>query len=77
MITAVVVDGPYANANAASDWDEFPEWTVSAVDDEGTDIGKIYRVRSYNRAVNLGEKIARDRRLELVNEAAPANGWGW
>ena len=76
MLTAVVVDGPYPNANAASDWDEFPEWTVSTTDDEGNDIGKIYYCRSLSKAQNLGMKIARDRNLEHINEASPA-GWGW
>ena len=70
--THVLVDGPFANANAYSDWDEFPEWVVCACDDDGDPVGKVYRPRSFEGACKLGEKMANDRRLELVNEASPA-----
>ena len=42
QITTVVVDGPFPNANKWSDWEEYPEWTVSITDDEGNDIGRVY-----------------------------------
>ena len=69
--TAVLVDGPYPNANQASDWEEYPEWAVGVVDNDGEDCGEIYHFRSYKGAVELGLKIAHGRGLEFVNEASP------
>ena len=69
--TCVFVDGPFPNANRWSDWEEFPEWTVCLMDDDGCEIGTIYRHRSFDAACDLGEKMSRDRRLELVIEASP------
>lgn len=68
---AILVDGPYPNANRQSDWEEFPEWTVCKVDEDGCEIGKIYYCRSYDTAFELGEKMRRDTGLELLVEASP------
>ena len=68
----VLIDGPYSNATARSDWDEFPEWHVGVVDNDGEPIDTIYTLRNYDAAINLGSKIARDHDLELVNDAGYA-----
>lgn len=69
--TAVFVDGPEAFASRFTDYEEIPIWTVCVTDDYGDPVGKVYECRSYDRAVSLGEKMSRDRGLELVNEASP------
>ena len=66
----VSVDGPYSDFNR--DGDEVPEWTVCIADDDGEPVGRIYRCRSLTTARQLGDRMARDRRMELVDEASPA-----
>ncbi len=66
---AVVSDGPFPNENR--DGDEVPEWTVSIVDNDGDDL-RTYRVRSLAQCLSMGRTIAKDRRLEWVNEAVAA-----
>ena len=65
----VSVDGPYSEAGPWSDWEEYPVWYVAVCDEDGEPVGKTYTCRSRDRALDLGEMMARDRRLELVNEA--------
>jgi hypothetical protein len=67
----VYVDGPYSNANAYSDWDEFPEWVVCVCDENCEPLSKVFYCRSYDSAIELGEKMARDRGLELQDDASP------
>ena len=67
---AVIVDGPFPNANKFSDWEEFPEWTVFVSDEYGDEIGKVYHCRSYKKATSLGLKMSEDRNLEYINEAS-------
>lgn len=69
---AVEVAGPEAYAGPETDFDEVPEWTVCMVDTDGDPIGKVYYVRSYEKAMSLGKRMASDRRLEFANEAMPA-----
>ena len=69
----VFVDGPFPVLDR--DGEEQPEWTVCLMDPDGCEVGTVYRVRSYDRACALGSKMSRDRRLELVIEAAPACRW--
>ena len=71
QITTVVVDGPFPNANKWSDWEEYPEWTVSTADDDGNDIGRISYFRSLRSAEVHAAKLAGEHGLELVNEASP------
>lgn len=71
IITTVFVDGPFPNANRYSDWDEYPEWVVGTMDADGNESRKIYRYRTYDAAVELGQKMAHDRELELLDEASP------
>ena len=68
--TCVMVEGPDSELN--HDFDEIPVWYVFAADDDGEEVGKVYRFRSFDAAVDLGVKMARDRRLELVNDARRA-----
>jgi hypothetical protein len=67
--TFVRVDGPYPYQG--HDGDEYPYWTVSLCNDDDEDL-KTYEVRNFDRAFELGRKIAQDRRIELVNEGSPA-----
>jgi hypothetical protein len=46
--------------------DEARIWTVCLGDDDGEAIGKIYTCWTRGRALELGERMARDRGLELV-----------
>ena len=68
--TCIIVDGP---DGVEDSWgDEMPEWSVSVCDDAGEPVGDSYRVHSWDGALELGEKMAHDRRLELVIDGAPA-----
>ena len=57
---------------ADTDWDQYLDdeiliYTIYIGDDEGEPTtGKLYTSRTRNGAIDLGEKIARDRGLELV-----------
>lgn len=66
----VVCDGPFPT----TDWEgeEIPEWVVAVEDEDGNEVGNVYRVFSHSKAVNLAMKIARDRKLELVDESMRA-----
>ena len=70
MQRTVLVEGPQSGG-FNRDGDEFPEWTVAIVDEDGETVGKFYRVRSYAGAIDLGQKMARDRRLPLDIDAGP------
>jgi hypothetical protein len=72
--THVVVDGPFSAGNDWRDNDEIPEWIVAiCADVNGDDHDlKVYRCDSLEAARNLGCRIARERRLELVDEAMGA-----
>ena len=67
----ISVNGPESDTNG--DGDEIPVWTVCVADDEsGEPVGKVYWVYSCACASELGRRMARDRRLELIDEAMPA-----
>jgi hypothetical protein len=67
---AVFVDGPFPSVDREGE--EVPEWTVYAGDDEAEPTGTVYRCSSWAGARSLGARMARDRRLELVDESGPA-----
>lgn len=69
--TCVVVTGPHSNADAQSDWEEYPEWAVGMMNDDGDEVGKVYFLRNFKAAEELGKKMAHDRKLEYINEATP------
>ena len=60
--TNVVV---YADVDINRDGDEFQVWHVGLADDDGEPVGKWYTYHNYAGALELGQKMARERRLEL------------
>lgn len=46
--------------------DEVQVFTVYVGDDDAEPVGTVYNCRTENAAWNLGERMARDRRLSLV-----------
>lgn len=70
IATCVICDGPYAEQDK---WgDEFPTWVVAVSDEDGEPVGKTYTCFSFEKAQGLARNIARDRKLEFVNDASPA-----
>lgn len=64
----VWVTGPEAEPDRFGD--EHPVWYVGIADDDTGDfVGKTYTVRNYDRAIDLGYKIGRDRGLDVEVEA--------
>ena len=68
--THVFCDGPITGG--CDENDEFPIWTVCLMDDNGDEAGTVYTCYSRSKAQELGRKIARDRRVELVDETTYA-----
>lgn len=55
-----------ADSDIDREGDEFQVWHVGPGDEDGEPTGKHYTCHSYDKAFNLGRKMAADRRLELV-----------
>lgn len=51
------------------DGDEYPEWSVSLMSDNDDEPIKSYTVTSYDAGFALAAKIAKDRKIEFVNDA--------
>jgi len=68
--TFVIADGPYPRQNF--DGDEVPYWVVFVSDDSGEPIGKVYQCASRDKAIDLGEKMSKDRGLHFENETSYA-----
>ena len=66
----VFFDGPQSDQN--HDGDEVPEWVVYIGDEDANPIGTVYHVGSYAYAATLARSMARERNLELIDEAMPA-----
>ena len=66
----VFFDGPQSDRN--HDGDEVPVWCVYVGDEEAEPVNRIYWLWSYELALDLAQRMARDRRLELIHEAAAA-----
>ena len=49
---------------------EVPAWNVYQGDDQGRPAGRVYQVTQFERADKLAQRMAHDRSLELINEAA-------
>jgi hypothetical protein len=47
-------------------------WVVYVGDEEAEPVSTVYHVYNFARAQALAERIAQDRRLELIHEAATA-----
>jgi len=65
----VFFDGPQSDQNR--DGDEVPVWVVYIGDADATPVGKVYTVGSYAYAATLARSMARERNLELVDDALP------
>ena len=65
----VFFDGPEPDQD--SEGDEIPVWVVYVGDEEAEPVGKVYRCHSFAPAQSLAERMAKDRRLELIHEAMP------
>jgi hypothetical protein len=52
--------------------DEIPVWYVFVGDKDAEPIGKVYRCSSFAPAQSLAQRMAKDRKLELIHEAMPA-----
>ena len=68
----VFFDGPEPEQDRRSG-DEIPVWSVYVGDDEGIPVGRVYRVFSFTKAEALAMAMAKDRQLELITEAMPAD----
>ena len=52
--------------------DEIPCWYIFVGDEDAQPVGKVYRCYSFAPAQSLAERMAKDRKLELIREAMPA-----
>ena len=66
----VFFDGPESDQNA--DGDEIPIWHVYVGNEEAEPQHTVYTVFSFDLANQLARNMARDRKLELVQDATPA-----
>jgi len=69
----VIVDGPESGGIDERTGDEYPVWTVATGDEDGEPDGRaVYTCRSLATARRVAQNMARDRNLELVDDAQPA-----
>jgi hypothetical protein len=66
----VFFDGPEPEQD--HEGEEIPVWLVYVGDEEAEPTGTVYHVYNFRRAQALAERMAGDRRLELINEATNA-----
>ena len=66
----VYFDGPQSDQDAEGE--EIPVWIVYVGDEEAEPTGTVYHVYNFARAQALAERIAQDRRLELIHGATTA-----
>ena len=66
----VFFDGPQSDTNA--DGDEIPIWHVYVGNEEAEPQHTVYTVFSFDLANDLAHRMARDRNLELIQDASPA-----
>ncbi len=66
----VFFDGPQSDQD--QEGEEIPVWFVYVGDEEAEPVGKTYTCLSFNQAEALAQRMAKDRRLELIQEAMPA-----
>ena len=67
----VFFDGPEPEQDR--DGEEIPVWTVYVGDENANPLSRVYRVFSFAKAQSLANAMAKDRRLELIAEAMPAD----
>ena len=66
----VFFDGPQPEQD--SEGDEIPVWVVYVGNEDAEPVGKVYKCHSFGGAETLALRIAKDRRLELIQDAMPA-----
>ena len=66
----VYFDGPQPDQDPEGE--EIPVWVVCVGDEEAEPVSTVYHVYNFARAQALAERMSRDRRLELIHEAATA-----
>src|SRR5512135_2023371 len=66
----VYFDGPQPDQD--HEGEEIPVWVVYVGDEEAEPVSTVYHVYNFARAQALAERIAQDRRLELIDEATTA-----
>ena len=66
----VFFDGPQSDTNA--DGDEILIWHVYVGNEEAEPQHTVYTVFSFDLANDLAHRMARDRNLELIQDASPA-----
>ena len=66
----VFFDGPQSDTNA--DGDEVPIWFVYVGNEQAEPQHTVYTVFSFDLAQDLAHRMARDRKLELIQDASPA-----
>ena len=54
------------------DGDEIPVWLVYVGDEEAEPTSTVYKFHNFKAAEQLANKMAADRRLDLIHEASPA-----
>jgi hypothetical protein len=63
----VFFDGP--RPDQGEDGEEVPVWVVFIGDEDAEPVGTVYRCRSFALGEGLARRMAKDRRLELIQEA--------
>lgn len=66
----IFVDGPQPDVD--QEGEEVPVWTVHVGDEDAEPIGKVYFCSSHGSARALAARMAKDRRLEIVDESMAA-----
>ena len=67
---AVLMDGPYSAASIWSDWEEYPEWCIGLVDEDGAELDEPQAFTDYHDCETTGLALARQHGAEFVNEAS-------
>ena len=65
----IATDGPFS-AGIDRSGSEYPEWTVSVMDDDDCEI-EVMAYGAYSAAQAHGEQLAREYGVEMVNDASP------
>ena len=67
---AVYFDGPQSDRD--QDGEEIPAWVVYVGDADAEPTGQIYTLHHFKSAELLAQRMAEDRRLDLIHDATPA-----
>ena len=67
---AVHFEGPEPDKDSRGE--EIPIWSVYAATDTGDPTSRVYRCGTYSKGWGLAQRMAEDRRLQLINQAQQA-----